>query len=92
MIALQLRINNSTLLVNVQCIRIEPQAPREGDLCTYEARIYNQAAGTIHHRYSDDIGLAKKMLDFYKQIPEKRIQWYRFQEMTKELNDTKPTP
>ena len=54
-------------------------------MCTYEAKIYNQAAGTIHHRYGDAIGPAKKMLDFYKQIPEKKIQWYRFQEMTKEL-------
>ena len=85
MIELQLRVNNSTLLVNVQCIRLGPPAPREGDSCTYETTIYNQKAGTIHHRYGDAIGLAKKMLDFYNELPEKRIQGYRFQEMKKEL-------
>lgn len=86
MIGLQLRVNNTLMLLNVQCVRVAPRGDiQEGDDCTYLTKIHNQNAGTIHHPYGDSVGLAHKMLDFYAKFSEERVEEFRIAGIRKQV-------
>jgi hypothetical protein len=88
MIGLQLRINNSKLMANVQCIRLEPVGEvKDNDICTYEARVFNQPMGTIKHPYNDVFGLGKAMIDFYSTLSEEDIREARAKSMLKNIKE-----
>lgn len=75
MIGLQMRVNNSEIIVNVQCIRILPEHdPEVGEECVYTTRVYNQDVGTIVHEFGNATGLGIKMLEFFETLSKERIE------------------
>lgn len=90
MISVDIRLNNSTLIANVQCIRVQPLAkPEDGEECSYRARVYNIDVGVINHPYGDAEGLAKKMIEFYFTLDEDRIADCKMRHMMKVMQEMK---
>ena len=92
MISVTVRINNETILANVQAIRLHPANPKNGEECTYSLRIYNQPCGELKANYGDATALVKQMLDFYdKTEPETIAQLKMYSLLKKEENELKGT-
>ena len=83
MIGVQVRINNEYIIANVQCIRTKPtkEAPKKNQICTYEARVYNQKVGEFEHPFGSAISLAKAMLDYYDTLDREVILEAKSKEM-----------
>ena len=79
MIGVQVRINNSELVANIQAIRIKPKGrtPEPGEMCHYQIRIYNQNFKTLAFPFGDAIALAHKMLDMYSNTSEDTILCFK---------------
>ena len=80
MIAVQVSINNRTTVVSTSAVRTYPKSkkPREGTMCTYKMRIYNQNVGTMKHAFEDcGIGLAKAMLDYFGTFTKEEVETFK---------------
>ncbi len=79
MIGVQVKINNTDLIANIQAIRIKPihRYPKQGELCTYRIRIYNQNFKKLNFPYGDGIALAQKMLELYSNTSEDTILGFK---------------
>ena len=95
MIGVQVRINNTDLIANIQAIRIKPihRNPEPGELCTYQTRIYNQDYKKLNFPFGDGVALAQKLLELYSNTSEDTILGFkqaeeeeRVAKMLKQLN------
>ena len=79
MISVTVRINNEQIIMNSQAIRTKPihRTPKQGELCTYQIRIYNQNFKKLNFPFGDGIALAHKVLELYSNTSEDTILGFK---------------
>lgn len=67
MIAVDVKINNTTEVAHLSATRIYPKdrEPEDGEECEYQLKYWNEPVGTLRHRYGCGISLAIEMLKYY---------------------------